>query len=686
MTRLETWWTRAARRAERAVRLEDALLGGRFAAYAVHRLRYLGARTLVGTVLHAARIILAFRLFRPAGFAAILVLEAITAIAGGFWWGTLEILRGRVRELFRDGRQREAGGVIGTWLSRALRGAALTAAAALLWIPFRLAVIPGSFSPLDLYIAAVLLRFALDIVDRCYHSGIYAVRRVYRPLLSLLIVEFVSFGAVLGTWPLIKAWALPAAALVSALAAAGMVFHFSARAYRHVGLAPWKSAGLFRRTPRSAGRWTEGLPAGAAYAALRLDGIIPLLVVASPGRGRLPFAAFLLSIAPLVRAASDWAQLFYFDLKKLDLPILKRVRIRFEERMGAASIPIGVLLGLAAFTLNWAVPGRADAWFGALLVLFFVSRSRTAALQMRAFASEDYGAAIWSGLIGAAGWIPAGRIAARPLAALGLGAAALALASLPVLRRRDGRGSPGRPVLSPLSDWMERVKSTAGYVSLSAAVFSPGSVHRGGDDPVRWAENDRWSHRRVGEAVALKLGARGAAALAGPGRIVWFETGGGREAATPEWLLVQSAGLIRSIKTTGKAGSGGEALRRAAEIGLFGETVAVSKGGSGEMAARLIAEFRRLSPRGAVFDMEARPALKRDTRPASAELRRTFGEALAYAADFSDIPRNSRFETTAFIENGGIRLIFLADAGTPGDVRERWRRRLRRANLQASIY
>ena len=50
MTRLETWWTRAARRAERAVRLEDALLGGRFAAYAVHRLRYLGARTLVGTV------------------------------------------------------------------------------------------------------------------------------------------------------------------------------------------------------------------------------------------------------------------------------------------------------------------------------------------------------------------------------------------------------------------------------------------------------------------------------------------------------------------------------------------------------------------------------------------------------------------------------------------------------------
>jgi hypothetical protein len=84
--------------------------------------------------------------------------------------------------------------------------------------------------------------------------------------------------------------------------------------------------------------------------------------------------------------------------------------------------------------------------------------------------------------------------------------------------------------------------------------------------------------------------------------------------------------------------------------------------------------------------MEARPASKKDARPASAELRRAFGEALAYAADFSDIPRNSHFETTAFIEKGGIRLIFLADAGTAAAARERWRRRLRRTNLQASIY
>jgi hypothetical protein len=686
MKELNAWWRRAARRAERAVRLEDALLGGRFASYALHRLRYLGARTLVGTVLHAARIVLAYRLFRPSGFAAILVLEAIASIAGGFWWGTLEVLRSRVRELFRSGRQRETAAVIEAWLLRALRLGSIVAAAAVAWPVAQLTIFRRTFTPVDFYITAVLIRFALDVVGRCFHSGIYAVRRVYRPLFSLLFVEFLTFGAVLGLWPLIRAWALPAASLVSALAAAGMVLHYSARTYRHVGLAPWKTIGLLRPSRRNATRWTDGLAAGAAYAALRLEGILPLVVAAFPGRGRMPLAAFLLAVAPLVRAGSDWAQLFYFDLKRLDLPLLGRLRVRFERRMAVIAVPIGVLLGLAAFAFGQAIPGRMDATFGAALLVFFVLRSEVAALQMRAFTVGAYGALILSGLIGAAGWLPAGRLSDRPLAALGLGSASLAAAALPVLRRKGGGRPSSRPEFLTLPDWMERLKGIPEPVSVSAATFSPGSVYRGLDDPARWIEEDRWSHRMVGEAVVGKLGPRGAVAPAGPGLVVWYERAGRPRTVSPEWLLVKGAGLIRLLRTTGETAGGREALRRAAELGFFGETIKAPERGSGPTISRLIEEFRGLAPRGVVLDPETGLAEKGSPSPTSVEMQSAMAEALAYAAGFSSFPRRSDFEVTAYVENGEIRFIFLLDAGTPPTARSRWRARLRCANLQAAIF
>lgn len=685
MRTLDAWWQRAARRAARAVRLEDALLGGRFASYALHRLRYLGIRTMVGTILHAARIILAYRFFRPAGFTAILILEAVASIAGGFWWGMLEALRSRVRELFHAGRPRQTTEVIEVWMRRALRLGGATAGSAVAWTAVRLTALGGGLAPVDLYIAAILLRLALDIVGRCFHSGIYAVRRVYRPLFSLLFVEFLSFGAVLGFWPLIKAWALPAAALVSALAAAGMVFHYSARAYRHVGLAPWRKTGIRKRGTRTSVPWTYGLDAGAAYAALRLEGILPLAVAAFPGRGRMPLAAFLLAVAPLVRTGAEWAQLFYFDLKKLDLPLLHRVRHHFERRVTAAAIPIGGLLGAAAFALGLAIPGRMDAVFGAALVVFFTIRSTTAAQQMRAFAAESYTLALLSGLIGAGGWVLAGRLADRPFAALALGSAALGLAAIPLLGRKKGQKSGSRPGLLALPDWLETLNELSGHVSVSAAVFSPGSMHRGWDDPTRWAEEDRWSHRQVGETIAAKLYPHGAAAAAGPGLIVWFEAGGHHETVKPEWLLIQSAGLIRSVKTTGERASGKDALRRAAETGLFGETIRAPRPGAEPTMFRLIEEFKRMGPRGVVFDPETGRGANGNPSPTSAEMQRTLSEALAFASEFFSFPRRPDSDATAYVVHGGIRLVFLADASAPAAVRARWRTRLRLAGFQAAI-
>src|SRR5262245_43057631 len=101
MSELATWLERQAEREERAVYLEEALLGNRFWAYAWYRLRYFFVRYVVGSLTHAATVLLLYRFFDGQAFVAVLLAYAGTSVVSSFWWGALEALRGDVRKLYR---------------------------------------------------------------------------------------------------------------------------------------------------------------------------------------------------------------------------------------------------------------------------------------------------------------------------------------------------------------------------------------------------------------------------------------------------------------------------------------------------------------------------------------------------------------------------------------------------------
>ncbi len=97
MRDIEAWFQKEAARAARTPLLEDALIGGRFFPYAAYRLRYFALRTLVAAALHAVKIVLAFRFFSPRSFVAVLVVQSAATHVSGFWWGSLEVRRVKVR-------------------------------------------------------------------------------------------------------------------------------------------------------------------------------------------------------------------------------------------------------------------------------------------------------------------------------------------------------------------------------------------------------------------------------------------------------------------------------------------------------------------------------------------------------------------------------------------------------------
>jgi hypothetical protein len=179
MDELQGWLRRERDRSDRRPALEEALLGGRFWRYATYRLRYFLACYCLDAAAHAAIVLLLYRTFRHS-FSVIFVVYAGVYIAESFWWGALEAMRGRIRMLFRVGRPYVLPHEIGRWLSLAVQLAILTCIGVAGWVVWLMAS-RGRLTSTEAYLAVILLSFALQLPIRCYHSGVYALRRVYRP-------------------------------------------------------------------------------------------------------------------------------------------------------------------------------------------------------------------------------------------------------------------------------------------------------------------------------------------------------------------------------------------------------------------------------------------------------------------------------------------------------------------------
>ncbi len=689
MASLDAWLERQAQRERRLVTLEDALLGNRAAAYALYRFRYFAFRCLASSALHGIRLTLLQYVFSHRVFLQTLVLHAVTGLLTSFWWGSLEALRERVRRLSRDGRHDRVRVEIGRWLTVATALAALSLLAPAAWIAWDTGTRGRTFDVLHLYIFAVGFRLSADFITLTLHSGIYAVRRVYRPLPAMIAAELAGVLLVLALWPWLGRSSFPIAMLASTVVAAGVVVHYTSRLYGLLGWRPIRLARPVLAPFRSGRAAREIFSAGASYALMKLDALLMLAMFSSGSGAPGGITLFVLfaSVGPAVQAGFDWARLLYFDLKRLDARCLRALLRRYERLAFHLAWVVGIALWGLACVLGTVITRQSLGPLYWLIGPFFVSRSFLAVAQIQAFSKRQYGALLASG---------AAFLALVPVLEIGLpgeserllalAAACSVIAWVVWAAARRSKGGAFDPEVLPFTEWLERLKEVREPVRLRSLRFPDGARRRPGAGRGDAPYEGWWRHRRMAERIARRVRELGAVTLPGPGRVAWYEIARGPASIRRGALLGWGGGLIHSITSSPVEENGVRALQTALETNLLGDRLpGRDRPGMGPIRAEDVQDaFSEMFPQGVTYSPERPVPLMLDGI-SSRERRAILFEAVHFARHLDRSPRSRGFDVTSFCSNGELNLIFIV--GREHDPRRRleWRRRVRALNLEAAL-
>jgi hypothetical protein len=677
-TATDHWFARQAARDARVVLLEEALLAGRTGRYAWYRLRGFGASWLVECATQAVLALVALRALPAADVVLVVAAHAAVTLVAHLWWGALEALRGRIRELHRTARPHRVPAVIGGWLTAgavlgAVTVAVLIAAVALRWV---LGGVPG---PGEAYVAVLALGLALELPLRAYHSGVYATRRIRRPLAATFVPPLLGTATLLAAAPMLGPWALAVSAVVTTLLSAALTLRFTRRMYRFLGLAPGAHLGRAPLVAALRGRVREAAAAGAANGVIGVDALLALWLLT--GARQEPAAVIALFLAlPTLTACADWARLLYFDLKKLELRLFTDLRRRFDRATAGLAVLLGLGFGVVAAGLALLV-GRAGVPVAAATAGFVLARSVLAHGQIRAFVARAYRTVVVVGLAGALGFLVIRTATVDETARLA-GAAAVAALCAAALARAAGRDLEGRPAALPTLEWLRTLGGVREPVRIGTAVLSaaPGS---GRLAPQAREDAARWRLAGLADQLARRIGAAGAAAWLGPDTVVWLERPGAPR-VTAAWLQRTGGGLVRSISIAEHA-DGEEALLRTAQVGGLGRAGLHLRAALAPVDVdAAVRRFTATVPGGMVLDPGRRPPPALAGLPGT-ELAAVLADAAAFARDLQVRRHRSRYDVTPLCSGGELVRIFVMPPGIGAPARRRWHARVRALNVRAAV-
>jgi hypothetical protein len=682
MKRLERWLDRQARRQLRRPRLADALLTRRAWSYVAYRLRWVTLRVALRAALHLAEVILLARMFLPEFVIPILILRSAATWVGSLWWGALEQLRADVREQARRRAWTEVRHTIDVWLRMGVAFGLLCAGASATYVEFG-PTPRGWFSVFDAYAVALGIRVALDGLTRVYHSGRYALARVYRPPWTLVLPDLLDVVGIVLLWESLGLWGFSVTLVAVGALRAGFTLYFTRRSYAVSPIPPLVLKALWRGRRWPGGRELLGAARHAlANATAQIDALlVVVLLAAHPNHGGfVPLALLLYVLRPLLAAGNSWARIFYFDFKTLQLrspTLLQRrfARLLYRVAWSYSLLLVAVVLGLG----YWLTGGRVH-WSLLLLVPLFVLRSLFALYQVQGFSLGQHAYLLKLTLGVGLGMFVVSRLPQTEVHVLVGVIAVLAVAVFvggppdiePVDRGGGGVARLGVPA------WLAALARVPGPVRVCAAVVNT-RVGRA---------------RHVAEAVSTTI-RTGALTRWGQTHLLWFdaEPAADEEAAEPStdlWDLpvVRAAGCLRSLRCAGVQPDGRAALKAAAECDLWPRALARHLEGPesrGDPAA-LLSEFRERFAQGTVLDI-GHGVLPGTRKPrAFGQLRDILREV---AAQTSFAPRRGRasggFDVTAYCPGGEPELVFLVSTETARQERAEWRQRVEALSLRASI-
>ncbi len=674
MSDLNTWLRRQARRDQRRPRLYEALLTNRSWAYARYRLRFLIWRVLLRALLHLIEIVAFSTIFSLEFLAPVLIYRSGMIIALSLHWGGLEQLRHQVRQAARDRRWSSVRPIIDAWLLATVVVGLLLIGGGTSWILFTPDPHLG-FSVFDTYALGCLIRLTLDMTARTYHSGIFALRRVYRPLWSLLLGDGLDVIMVLLLWPWLGLWGFGISLAAVGIVRTGLVFFYARRTYSSTKIPPlaWGSTIRSWRQLHRADLWAF-IRHGAANATAQIDAALIITLVMASGRmdDMMGLAILLYLLRPFIAAGFSWARLFYFDFKRLALQTSRFFQQRFERFLRKLALVFASFTALLAFVWTavfWR--GSVVAEWGVILP-FFMVRSVFGLYQVQAFSYGRYrylfSTTVVLGLtVAGIGLFSTERI----LSVLAI-TAVLAIIALFIKPGGNLATEPIRPTVISLSKWLGQLAKQKNPVRLNHA-----SVDRKLTSPAKVAR----------QIAAMTPGT--SVARFGQSHILWFESKASAKSSTVSQIVTTAAGCLSSLTVGSWQPDGRMALRQFVtdrkECVPLRDLLAASLQFDLTID-QLKEEFTARFNNGELLDIRRGVLQGQSNRFKSPELRQILNYVARESSGESPGTRpDGKYDVAVYCPGGEPLIVFAMDSTIAPEQRSGWRKQVRIATYAHSL-
>lgn len=660
MKRLQDWLAKEAKRQAAFPRLEHALLTDRAFGYVYYRLKYMWLRVLVRSAVHLLELTLLATAVPEDWLLIFIGYRTSIGLLSGLYWGALEQLRETVRGHLRRRNPGSARLVIHNWLRLSAVLGVVGIAAVSIWI----SVAPSefdTFSVFDLFGMACFARLGFDLWARALHSGVFASRRVYRPVWSLLVPDLVEIMLLIVLFPPFGLLAFVAMIVGGGCVRIGLSNHFSRRAYRSARVEPPTAREAL--TARNVLSWRDvwlSLKFALSNASSQLDAVIIMLLLMSGTSGQadgITFAGVYYVLRPLMAVAHSWVRTFYFDFKRIDGQS-KLFQDRFRALMSRTAVVLaGVVVVLVLLAATLLSGGRPPSVL-LLLAPFFVARSLLSLRQLDAFTSSQHAVllrvsfGLLLSLNVCAWWL-------RDEAWLMLAATVLMVVGFFLLPSQSLARPEGRVI--GLARWLSRLERHATSVRLTVLTIDR-----------RLTTAPRMIRRLASQLEG------GVFTRFGRSYVLVFETTSVASLGSPSAAGVLGDGALVGFRSV-VADSGTTALRAA-----FAEDVLPLQLRAMFAAAHtsdLVADYRRLCPTGTVIDA-SRGRVSYGGALGARELRAIMS-AVAIQARGGTERSGGSVEVSVFAPCGEPEVIFVSSSdASPGPE---FAHRVQAATLRASL-
>ena len=220
------------------VSLQEALVSNRIANYGFFRFRFAALSTLLSLGAHILEFLILSSVFSFGDFSALFLLRTIAIFCRSSWWGMLEVLRARIRVLYADRELLEIRQAIVHWMLLAGSISLLICIIAM-GLYFFIPKVSMASTIFKLYFLVILIEIAIQLLVSTFHAGLYAVKRIPRPFLSIAVTDILAVIFVLLLPDEERVYTLPVSLLFSSILSGGLSAYYTARAYRDVNFFPW---------------------------------------------------------------------------------------------------------------------------------------------------------------------------------------------------------------------------------------------------------------------------------------------------------------------------------------------------------------------------------------------------------------------------------------------------------------